>query len=740
VEAAVERSVDVKLNPGSASETITVEAGAPLIEATRSTLSRGIEAKRALELPGFNTQAGLALLSPGAVANSQGRPGSGFVINGARTRSNNFMLDGANNNDQSLSIPRQNVAVEYLGEFRLITSNFSAEFGRNSGAILQQNTKSGTNELHGSARWSWLGNGLDALSTAEQRTFNAQKLAGRSDYDALRRSRGVFVRNQLLGSAGGRIIRDKMFFFFGYDTDRQRATDVPITTAYSAQAYSLLEQNQNQFAPGTVAFLKATYPVANDPTPVGNINLTLPDGRAIVLPVQQYSRGGGAALSYARNSHRGLGKIDYKLSSKDGISTRVIIDDDVNPGRNAPLAINQQGSTLRNYGVTTNHVRTWTSTLISESRFTYSRREANFIENFPAQFSITGSSLPTVGNQNFPQFRTDNVYEGTNNWTWIRGKHSLRFGGNYLFYDLNSFFAPAFRGVISYPSLADYLQDRNGNFSQYAGTGLTPADTHEWQFFLGDDWRATSSLTFNLGIRYEYTTAPFGFFSNAKPDINNWAPRFGFAYNPKADSGLMGWLTGNGKMVVRGGYGISYDQVFQNILLNVARNYPRGVTLTVANQTGQRLFDPTSALRTAVRGPEQFTGNTLTLPYRLFSPNQRINQPYGQQFNFGIERQFLGNHAVKVFYVGTRGISLIREAEQNIGFFQAAINANPSLYAGVIGGLRPTTSSGQAALITDPTRGSILVGNGYGSSTFHSLQTTWERRLSKGLQLTVNYT
>lgn len=738
VEAAVERAVDVRLNPGQTSEIVNVTAEAPLIEATRAQISRGVDAKRILDLPGLNTLNGLALLQAGAVPNQNGRPGSGFSINGARTRSNNFMIDGANNNDQSLGVPRQSVAPEALGEFRIITNNFSAEYGRNSGSIVQQNTRSGTNEIHGILRWTWLGNGLDALTTNQQRTFSAQKAAGRSDYLALRAARGVQVRNQLLASAGGPIIRNRTFVFAAYDTDRLRSSQVPITDTITQAGFDLLAANQGFFAPGALQYLRNTYPVANDLTPRGNLSVALPDNRTITIPIAQFNRAtaNGGALSYGRNIHRGIMKVDHKLSSKDDIWARFLIDDELDPGTVAPLAVNQQGSVTRNYNFTTQHVRTWTSTLLSETRFSYGRREAGFPENFPAQFSIGG--LPTIGNQNFPQGRVDNVFEGTNNWTWIKGSHSLRFGGNILLYKLNSQFAPALRGVIQYNSLADLLFDRQATFSQYAGESRVPADTYEYQFFLGDDWRVNNSLTVNLGVRYEYTTTPFGFFSNASPDINNWAPRVGFAWSPKYADGFLGKIFGNGKTAIRGGYSISYDQVFQNILLNTARNYPRGVTVALGNLNNARLWD--ASARPSVTSPSQFTGNPNTLPVRLFSPDKRIEQPYGQQFSLGVERQITGNNVLKVFYVGTRGINLIREVEQNIGFFAAAINANPGLYAGILPTLQPTTSGGQAAFRRDPSRGSIAVGDGYGMSTYHSLQVTWERRFARNLVFDANYT
>jgi len=743
VEPTVERKVDVTLTPGATTEVVTVQEAAPLIESTKSQISRGVDAPVILQLPGLNTLNGLALLAPGTAPNDQGRPGSGFVVNGARTRSNNFTIDGANNNDQSLMVPRQNLAPEVLGEFRIITNNFSAEFGRNAGSVVQQTTKSGTNELHGIVRWAWLGNGWDSLSTGEQRTFNALKAAGRSDKDALRGARGVLVRNQAVFSAGGPIQKDKIFFFTSYDFDRRRSSASPVANTISPEGYRLLDQYASQFAPGALDILKKYYPVANDPTPRGSQSVRMPDGSVLTIPIQQYNRAAQGALPYARDFHRGLFKVDNKLTKRDHLSVRYAVDDDFDPGSPNAIAVNQLGSAGRNQNATINHIHVASPALYSEARAVYARRSFHYTENYPPQLTISGSGLPVIGNQNFPQFRTDNLYEFANNWSWIRGRHSMRFGGSYMRYQLNSFFAPATRGVVTYPSFADYLFDRNAAFSQYAGTGLTPARTSEGAVFFGDDWRVSQSLTLNLGIRWEYTGAPFGYFSDAKPDLNNFAPRFGFALAPRISEGLLGKITGNGKLAIRGGYAISYDQVFQNILLNNSRNFPRGVTVTLDNISGRRLYDPKNFPTPPT--PDDYVKqgrDPKLLPVRLFSPNKRIAQPYGQQFSLGVERQIFGNYALKVFYVGSRGLKLVREVEQNIGFTAAAVNANPSIYAGILPTLQAVRNA--AGVITeykrDPTRGSILVGDGYASSTYHSLQISAEKRFSKGFQYQLSYT
>jgi hypothetical protein len=739
VQPAVERALDTTLEPSATQQVITITEEAPLIEATRAQISKGVESQRILELPGLNALNGLALLMPGTTPNETGRPGSGFTVNGGRTRSNNFLLDGANNNDQSLAIPRQSLTPEYLGEFRMITNNFSAEFGRNAGSVVMQTTKQGTNDFHGIARWTWLGNGLNALTTAQQRTFSAQKAAGRTDYQALRAARGVGVQNQLVGSVGGPIVKNRTFFFAGYDTDRFRSTAVPITTTLSPEAFDLLTQNQGVFAAGTVDFLKRTYPVANDPTAQGSIAVNLPDGRRLTLPLQQFNRAAGGALSYARDFHRWLGRVDHRFSDKDQVQGRYLIDHQLDPGSPAPLEVNQIGSRTRNQNATINHVRVWSPTMVMETRLTYGRRAASFPENMPAAISLQG--LPAIGNINFPQFRTDNLYEMGNNWSNMRSRHTLRWGFNYMQYRLNSFFAPLYRGWAQWPSFSDFLFDTNGEWQQYAGTGSIPAKTHEVAAYFGDDWRVTNSLTLNLGMRYEYTSTPHGFFSEAKPDINNFAPRSGFAYAPKKSDGFLGRLSGNGKMVIRGGYAISYDQVFQNVLLNTGRNFPRGVNVSLRGQP--RLWDPAS--RPPAPTPELYVAqgnNPLLLDYRYFAYNRRVKQPYTQQFSFGIERQFGNDYAFKVFYIGTHGLNLVREVETNVGVFASAVNANPAFYNPIIQqyGMQPGRQGTRDMFRVNPNRGGIVDGDGLAQSNFQSVQFTLQKRFSRGLVFEGNYT
>lgn len=193
VSVATESELRFEMSTGSIEATVQVTATGELLDSTQSQVSKTVNEQQILELPGRNMLNGLALLQPGVLPNQNNRPGSGFAVNGNRTRSNNFTIDGANNNDQSLSIPRQNLPPEALQQFQIITNTFSAEFGRNAGSYVNQITRSGTNQFSGAGFYTWAGNGLDALTTGQQRSFNANIAAGDSEDVALRKARSVEV-------------------------------------------------------------------------------------------------------------------------------------------------------------------------------------------------------------------------------------------------------------------------------------------------------------------------------------------------------------------------------------------------------------------------------------------------------------------------------------------------------------------------------------------------------------------
>src|SRR5215475_18379 len=664
VSVAIDATANFMLSTASVQEVVVVTETAGLLETTQSQVVKTVNNRTILELPGRNNLNGLALLNPGVLPTNNGRPGSGFAVNGNRTRSNNFTIDGANNNDESLSTPRQNLPPEAIDEFQLITNTFAAEFGRNAGSYVNVLTRSGNNQYHGIAHYTWQGNGLNSLTTQQQRDYNTFRSNCLPDKQALRGARSVIVDNVYGGTLGGPVKKDHTFFFNSLDFDDFRQTVSSVTRdAITQGGVNALRAISSQFVPGTLDFLLNTFPVANVPTPRGQITFKNPaDGTTdIVVPINIFNRALNRGIPYSTDFWRYLAKVDTKINGKDQLSFRYIIDELNDPGSPAPLAGQEVGQITRNQSFTINDVYAITSNLINESRITYSRRNIRFPENLPRTFIIRDApslSFP-VNNANYPQFRIDNAYELTDNLSYIQGRHTWKFGVNALRYELNSFFAPNLRGTVLYGSLTDFLLDQNATVSQFAGNGLVPARTYETGVFAQDDWRVNQDLTLNLGLRYEYVTTPFGFFSNAKSDMNNFGPSIGGAWNPKGFR--------NGRFVLRGGYRISYDQVFQNVLLNVSRNFPRAVQVTRDSVTGAR---PYNGLPPAIQ-PQDFVnrgGNSNLLPLRLYSPNKRINQPYSQQFTLGVQYQLAHDYVVKIDYIGTKGTHLIREVEANVGF------------------------------------------------------------------------
>lgn len=718
VSVGTDSNLKFSLETGSVEATVNVVSTGEVLDTTQSQVSKTVNERQILELPGRNSLNGLALLNPGVLPNQNGRPGSGFAVNGNRTRSNNFTIDGANNNDQSLSIPRQNLPPEAIQEFQIITNTFAAEYGRNAGSYVNQITRSGTNQFSGTGFWTWAGNRFNALTTGQQRTFNANVAAGVSEEQALRNARSVTVDNTYGATFGGPIVKNHTFFFTSLDFNDFRTTvSSAARVAFSPLARQRLQYPGRTIVPQALNYLLTNFPAANDPTPQGSLTLTGTTALATcpptdptscnVLPLEVFNRGVTGGIPNGTDFNRWLMKINTRITKNDQLSFRYLVDTFNNPGTPASIQGQEIGQKSRNDSFTINDAYILSPRWLNEARFTYSRRDIKFPENLGIAFTVAGvGGALTLGNANFPQFRTDNVYEITDNVSFTPRNHAFKFGYNLLIYKLSSFFAPNFRGTVSYGSIVNFLQDTNASFSQYAGDGLTDATTYENSWFAQDDWRVNEDLTVNLGLRYEYVTAPFGYFSNAKPDINNFAPRVGFAWNPK---NLLG-----GRAVLRAGFAISYDQVFQNILLNNSRNFPRGVNVAFTNVSGQLPYINLPSPPT----PSQFPGNPLLLPIRLFHPDERIKQPMSKQWTIGVQYQFSNNYVMKIDYIGTIGSNLVREIESNYGFAVAAGGTGQRL---------------------DPTRGSILIGRGLADSNYHAGQITFERRFSELGFLGVNF-
>jgi hypothetical protein len=486
VSVAVNTEVSPQLETGAVTAQVNITAtSGELLDTTQSQVQKTVDAQKILELPGRNSLNGLALLNPGVVPNQNNRPGSGFAVNGNRTRSNNFTIDGANNNDQSLSTPRQNLPPEAIAEFQIITNVPAAEFGRNVGSYVNQITRSGTNQFSGALFYQYAGNRLNSFTTAEERVYNSNIANGLSRDAARRRARDVTVENTFGATLGGPVVKNHTFFFTSADFNRFRTTiGASQRPALDADSRSLLQQNRNNFlSPAAVDFILRTFPAANDPTFAGTsqttstVNVTTTTGVTLPLVFRTYNRTLGQGLGYGTNFGRFLGKIDTKINDKVRLSFRYLYSKSRDPGRPASLPGLEIGQINTDQSFTVNDAYLLTNKLLNEFRFTFSKRDITFPEKLTAfaggaQLVVGGVfSAFNGGNANFPQFRNDRAYEFTDNVSYTTGNHAFKFGYNLLRYNLGSFFAPNSRGTVQYTSLTNLLADR-ASLAQNANGGV----------------------------------------------------------------------------------------------------------------------------------------------------------------------------------------------------------------------------------------------------------------------------
>lgn len=733
--------VDAKLEPGQISEVVTVTGGAEaLVEKDSVQISTTFQQKKVQELPVNVPGQGLdriALLTPGVTVGFGNVNGNGVTLsaNGQRARSNNFTIDGVDNNDLSIGGPNYFVRnPDVVGEYQVITNNFSAEYGRNQGAIVNIVSRSGSNSFHGSAGWDHLDNkNFNTLTNIERRNANPNNPATLNPAPSL--------DNIFTYAVGGPVIKNKVFFF---------------TTGYFRRNPLLADLRSTTLAPtpAGVSALKAAYPnnaavqyyadFSAFSLPIGNpvirpdfqaANPTLPTITVgtTVVPMAQVQR--LVPRNNKQNEYTGRG--DANLTENHRLWGRYFWQD--SPGVDALVGVDgfsgDQPAQSKQIGGGWN----WTiSTRINnEFRFNYSKlfvlfgggttggkgqiphpdeidlALANFVPNFTAS---NGLGLLGVGPAtNLPQGRSVEAFQYTDNVTLTYGNHQLKAGFDLRKLENTAPFLPFVNGQFVYNTPALLAANTPTNTNVAFGPATLVYGEYDKFAYFQDDWRIKPNLTLNLGVRYEHTGQPINLLNDVTVeresnnssafwrqnlpieartnpripvDSNNWAPRIGFVYSPRFDDGLMGKLFGQDRTTIRGGFGTAYDATFYNLMLNISTASPT-VFLTSA------VLPVPNAVPTGdkVRGAAQSSG---LIRFNTFDPrfnnrttiNPKMRSPYSQQWSLGIQRELPGSNVFEVRYVGSHGV----------GLFQT-INANPFIGALVNGFSRPyhdpTTNTAQ---------------------------------------------
>ena len=760
--------IDITLQAGQLAETVEVVAAASLLETQTSSRGLVIDQKKILDLPlngrDYNQ---LALLSPGVLPGTPRLASVNFKgvlnVNGNRTFNNVFLLDGVDNISYSNSFRGENVqlvqpSIEALQEFKIQTNAYSAEFGRSSGAVVNATIKSGTNTVRGSVYEFLRDDALDANNFFS---------------NALGAPKPKRKRNQFGAAIGGPLVRNRTFWFADYEGLRDeegvpRVRQVP-TPAEKAGLFSTAVFDP--FAAGRPAFsqnAQGQWVIPRDRwDPVGAAIVALiPDPNVPGSTIHA-----STPVTDTRQDQFDV-RIDHQFAPALTFFGRYSFVDTLT-FRPAPLPGLAEGSFNDAFGSNDNRSQglalglTWTvsSNLVADIRFGYARGDyytnpPNFgidgaaeigLRNVPTDPRIVGG-VPKIQIQGFdavgrhtstPQFQTPRSWNPRGTFSWTRGAHFVKFGGEFLHVetrinDLNATIGRiSFENRFTNRAVGDLLLGLPVRLDLTSFSVMDQGQDMQF-YFIQDDYRISPKLTANLGLRYEYATPPVeknNQFANfdpetgtmifAKdgsvyeralihPDRNNFAPRIGFAYTP--------WT----RIVVRGGYGVFFTHtVRQGREGLLGFNPPYLVDNTV--QTGV-----TGAAAVASAAPFQLrngypsglldpTALSSTVMRRAQDPHQRT--PYIQQYNFGFQYELWPDVVVDIAYVGNKGTKL--NGFRNLN--QRAVIVNPD--GSHAAGARPY-----------PAFGDIQWMENRVNSSYKSLQTRLEKRFSKGLTGMVSYT
>lgn len=783
--------VDLTLRAGEVTETVMITGTSPLLENVSSDRGQIINREQIVNLPlNGRSYADLALLAPGVRRSvlatlENGARDASFNVNGLRSSLNNFIIDGVDNNsygtsNQGFSNQVVQASPDAVQEFKVQTNNFSAEFGRAGGAVINAAIRSGTNQYHGSV--------YEFLRNTE---LNATGF-----FKPVRNQKPVLIQNQFGATFGGPIIKDKTFFFADYEGYRRITSSLVFATVPTAA------QRSGQLG----------VPVRNPYTNVvyadGNIPASVISPFAknvlsqLVLPTSNQNAVGLVANNYENlpkskfyNDKFDV-KVDHNFNTSLNAFVRIshrkvnnyeapVIPEPVFSGeRNAyVLVLNQQLAAGVTYNVS--------PTSVLEFRLGISRTEAgkrptglgdpNFtLPGLPTDASIAGglnsqaiSGYTQYGRQSSnPQHQDPFIWNPRVNYTRLLGRHSLKVG--YEYQQINTeiedfhpkYGQDAYAGQFSRPAnittannlynLADFLF---GARSQYQlASFFQPQYRQRMQFaYLQDDFTVNSKLTLNLGIRYEYATPQYeadnqlGSFDPVaqkliqasdgsiadralvNPDRNNFAPRVGFAYSISP------------KTVVRGGFGMSYihfNRLGGENLLSINLPFTIGVTINqTANQplcTGNNFlncFRPTDAgYPTGLVSPERAT--TLTTRTN-FTPRE-TRTAYVQSWHLTVQHELAKNLLLDVAYVGNHSVKLVALGDYNQARTVTAEEIRLSNLPANDPNRRPLPSIDSRRPI--PNFGFIQASFNGGYANYHALQVKLERRFTDGLYLLNSFT
>lgn len=652
--------------------------------------------------------------------------GSSFSINGQRPRGNNFLLDGTDNNDPVFAGPAQPFNIpDAVQELSVQTSDFGVEFGRAGGGIYNVITRSGTNSYHGTIFWQYRSERLNSVSNLDK--LNAAP-------------KSVFNENIYGFTVGGPIHRDRAFFFGAFQQDTFRSTHqypfVFPTADTVSRLRSLFPFNPRlDFYLSTVGNLRGLSKFFNQQLGSGRGVATF-GTTAVGIPLSDQRR--QALLRFDHNfsqAHQASARYIYGsgLSSPDRV---------FGAGVFFPGYVTDFGWRNQNFLITDTYTirPTWTN----EFRFSYSRLRYSVSissRSVPLAATLFEISIPNIDtpgiSPNLPQFRHSNNWLFQETQSRVAGRHTLRFGAEFLrqlskqrgagFIERGQLQYTAAAGM-GYSAFANFLDDfsgPSGSIVRTFGSAVFYPDVFRQSYFFQDAWKARPSLTLTMGLRYdnfgEPANAAFKYpaFAGFDPnqflvsnkvnrDNRDFGPAFGLAWSPSYPSGLRRRLFGDGKTVWRGGYQLSYDMFFTQLLNFLSGDSPNAMrTQVVALNTGRGRPNWLSLLPTSGTPPAPSDPQTFVLDRNLLTP-------YTERWSFGLQRELASSILVDISYVGSESHRLFTREDAN-----------------------PRQPNGDRLY---PNLGIRDIVTSQGNSAYHALQLRLVRRLKQGFEIAGSYT
>ena len=767
------------LGVAGAATNVEVTAQASVsIDTTTTQLATTFESKELSDLPVASVGLGvlnLSLLTPGVASSGAVGAGTGPSVGGQRPRANNYTIEGIDNNNKSVTGPLVYVPNDAVGDFTLITNQFQPEFGHSAGGQFNTNIKSGTNKFHGTA-----------YEYFQNRDLNAENAIAGGKIPNPR-----YDFNRYGGELGGPIVPNKLFFLGGYERQTTGQTGQSYICTPTAAGFSTLATVPNLSATNLGIYTKyvpvsgsqvdasadnACFDQAAGPqfltvfsgTDLNKTTKIFGSGSAYQIPLGNYLINAPVFTNFDALTTG----FDYSISGKDNLRGRYIYNTQGSLDTAANLPAFYQSIPNRFHLIAISEYHNFTPNLINEARVGFNRYynatpSGNYtfpgLNQFPNLTIFDQNGLNIGPDGNAPQSTIQNLYQFTNNISWIKGKHTLKFGFDGRKYISPQSFTQRVRGDYQYDALTEYLHDLAPTAFGERSTGdfFYYGDQTALYGYGNDTWKVSPHLTLNYGLRYEFTSVPKGeraqklnaaasvpgliTFGEPKPQYTNFTPRFGVVYAPSENTS------------VRAGFGMAIDVLYDN--LGILSFPPQYSSTTDVGSGTPGIANPGDPNFLAMGGLPAGTGTLASFGGDIsaqqaattgFVPNQKL--PYAETWSLGVEHVFHRDYTLEVRYVGTRGIHLSTQVRLNR---LSKVDATHNLPTYLSAPSDAELASLQNTLTTITNRPSILPaytapGANFVSSitsfqpnsesNYNGLAVNLTRRFQRGLQMNLAYT